>query len=157
MATTNSTPRSLVSLALPRPTAALLTYAAQIVKASTNNPLLPNPSPTIAALTQAIADLQAAEAAALSRQKGAVLARNDKRAALVQLPELFKAYVQSVADTNNDTVATVITTWILLPSSVQAKTSISGLVAGSTVMFRYRTVTKTGVSDWLAPLSFFVN
>jgi hypothetical protein len=67
MATTNSTPRSLVSLALPRPTPALLTYAAQIVKASTNNPSFPNLSPTIAALTQAIADLQAAEAAALSR------------------------------------------------------------------------------------------
>ncbi len=57
MATTRSTPRSLVSLALPKPTPALLTYAAQIVKASTNNPSLPNPSPTIAALTQAIADL----------------------------------------------------------------------------------------------------
>ena len=67
MATTNSTPRSLVSLSLPRPTPALLKYAAQIVKASTNNPSLPNPSPTIAAMTQAIADLQAAEAAALTR------------------------------------------------------------------------------------------
>jgi hypothetical protein len=28
---------------------------------------------------------------------------------------------------------------------------------GSTVMFRYRTITKTGVSDWVAPVSLLVN
>jgi len=43
-----------------------------------------------------------------------------------------------------------------MSSTVQAKTSLSGLTAATTVMFRYRTITKTGVSDWLAPLSFFV-
>jgi len=42
-------------------------------------------------------------------------------------------------------------------STVSAKTSLSGLAVGSTVMFRYRTVTKAGVSDWVAPVSFFVN
>jgi len=208
MQTTKSPPRSLVSLALPKTVSALITYAAQIVKASTNNPSFPNPSPTLAALTQAIADLQAAEAAALSRLKGAVQARNDKRLALVQLLELFKAYVQSVADANNETAPTVIKsaglavrkapvrkphvfavkqgatsgtvkistisagprsaydwqystdggkTWPLMSSTVQAKTSLSGLTAATTVMFRYRTITKTGVSDWVAPLSLLVS
>jgi hypothetical protein len=108
MKTTKSPPRSLVALALPRSVPALITYAAQIVEACTHNPSFPNPSPTLAVLTQAIADLQAAEAAALSRLKGAVQARDDKRSALVKLLELFKAYVQSVADANGETAPTVI-------------------------------------------------
>jgi hypothetical protein len=208
MAKTKAPIRSLVSLALPKAVPALITYAGQVVKACTGNPSFPTPSPALAAITQAIADLQAAEAAALSRQKGAVQARNDKRAALVKLLELFKAYVQSVADTNNETAPSVIKgaglairktpvrkphvfaikqgavsgsvkvttvsagqrssydweysidggkTWLPLPSTVSAKTSLSGLAVGSTVMFRYRTVTKAGVSDWVAPVSFFVN
>ncbi len=141
------------------------------MKASTNNPSLPNPSPTIAALTQAVADLQAAEAAALSRQKGAVEARNDKRTALVQLLELFKAYVQSVADASNEAAATVIKSaglavrktpfrkphvFTIKQGATSGTVKISTISAGP-VMFRYRTITKTGVSDWLTPLSFFVN
>src|SRR5579872_248452 len=202
MAKTKVPQRSLVSLALPKAVPALITYAGQVVKACTNNPAFPTPSPTLAALTQAIADLQAAEAAALSRQKGAVQARNDKRSALVKLLEQFKTYVQSIADTDGETAPTVIKsaglavrkapnrkphvfeikqgavsgsvkvstvsagqrsaydceystdgakTWLPLPSTVQAKTTLSGLAIGSTVMFRYRTITKAGVSDWVAP------
>lgn len=47
-------------------------------------------------------------------------------------------------------------TWLLLPSTMQAKTSVTGLAAGSTVQFRYRALTKTGEGDWSQPLSFLV-
>jgi hypothetical protein len=208
MTTIKAPHRSLIALALPGPVPALISYAEQIVTACTGNPTFPTPSPTLAVITQAINDLQAAEAAAISRQKGAVQARNDKRTALVKLLELFKAYVQTVADANNDTAPTVIKsaglavrktpvrkphtfeikqgttsgsvkistvsagprsaydwqystdggkTWLAMLSTVQAKTTLLGLTAGTTVMFRYRTITKTGVSDWVAPVSFFVN
>ena len=207
MTTSKTTHRSLVSLALPRAAAALITYAEQILKAMTGNPSFASPSPTLAAVTQAVDDLRAAEAAALSRMKGAVQARNDKRAALVRLLQLLKAYIQSVADGNAETAATVITgagvavkkapsrkprvfsategavsgavkiathsagprtayewqystdggkTWIDLPGTIKASTTVGSLAAGTTAMFRYRTLSKGGQSDWVAPISLLV-
>jgi hypothetical protein len=207
MATQKAPHRSIVSLALPKTVPALISYAEQVVKAVTNNPSFPNPSPTLAVITQAIDDLQAAEAAALSRFKGAVQARNDKRSALVKLLETLKTYIQNVADTNNETAPTVIKsaglavrksptrkphvftvqegsisgsvklstasvgarscylwqysadggkTWIDVPATIQAKTTLTGLPAGNTVQFRYRAITKTGQGDWSAPVSFLV-
>jgi hypothetical protein len=47
-------------------------------------------------------------------------------------------------------------TWIPLPSSLQAKTSITGLAQGSTVEVRYRAVTKAGVADWSQAVSLFI-
>ena len=48
-------------------------------------------------------------------------------------------------------------TWIEVPSTTQGKTTISGLPAGTTVQFRYRTVTpKGGQGDWSAAVSLFV-
>ena len=47
-------------------------------------------------------------------------------------------------------------TWLLMPSSLQAKTSITGLAVGSTAQFRYRITTKTGEGDWSQPISYFV-
>ena len=42
-------------------------------------------------------------------------------------------------------------TWQALPPTMQAKTAASGLQAGATYTFRYRSVTKTGPSDWSQP------
>jgi hypothetical protein len=40
-------------------------------------------------------------------------------------------------------------TWVEAPATMQAKTQIAGFVAGTTVQFRYRTVTaKAGQGDW---------
>jgi hypothetical protein len=39
-------------------------------------------------------------------------------------------------------------TWTMLPVTVQANTTVSGLTPGSTVLFRYRVSTKDGVGDW---------
>jgi hypothetical protein len=92
------TPHAVVSLKLPRRVADLITYAQAIVKAMTNNPSFPSPVPSLLALTAAIDDLQIAETSALSRVKGAVAVRNDKKAALVRLLQQLKGYVQTAAD-----------------------------------------------------------
>ncbi len=47
-------------------------------------------------------------------------------------------------------------TWIVAPPTLQAKTTVSGLQTGTTVQFRFRSVTKTGAADWSAPVSMLV-
>ena len=93
-----STPRSLVTLALPRSAPALIVYAQGIVTRMTGNPSFPNPAPTLAAVTVAIDALQTAETAALARTKGATALRDEKRKALLALLQQLRGYVQSVAD-----------------------------------------------------------
>jgi hypothetical protein len=39
-------------------------------------------------------------------------------------------------------------TWVSMPFTTKATTTIFGLVPGSTVHFRYRPVTKDGVGNW---------
>jgi len=48
-------------------------------------------------------------------------------------------------------------TWLAAPSTLQAKTTIPGLAPSSTVMFRYRAVTKHGEGDWSLPTSLMVH
>jgi len=205
--TTKSVKRSVAVLTLPKPVPSIITYAQRIVTAMTGNPAFVSPSPTLASVQTSIVALQAAEASALARTKGAVTARNDKKAALVASLQLLKGYVQSVADADPDNSAAAIQgagmavrktpvhkprvfnavqgavsgsvkiitasggrrvaydweysidggkTWLLLPSTLQAKTSVAGLAVGSTAQFRYRVTTKTGEGDWSQPLSYFV-
>jgi hypothetical protein len=47
-------------------------------------------------------------------------------------------------------------TWVPAPPSLQAKTVVTGLTAGTMVQFRYRAVTKTGAEDWSQPVSLLV-
>jgi hypothetical protein len=47
-------------------------------------------------------------------------------------------------------------TWIAMPPTLQSATSLSGLQAGTTVQFRYRSVTKIGASDWSPSVSLMV-
>jgi hypothetical protein len=108
MTTTKIAHRSLVSLSLPKAVPALVTYATGIVNAMTGNTWFPSPLPTLAAVMAAIQALQAAETAALARTKGAVLVRNEKRAALVVLLQEIRAYIQSIADANVDNAASII-------------------------------------------------
>jgi hypothetical protein len=46
--------RSFASLKLPDKVPALITYAHRIIKAMTGNPAFPSPTPTLAAVTEAI-------------------------------------------------------------------------------------------------------
>jgi hypothetical protein len=59
-------------------------------------------------------------------------------------------------DTILDGRSCVDTTWISLPSSLQAKTTISGLTPLTTVMVRHCAVTKAGPQDWSQPISAVV-
>jgi hypothetical protein len=47
-------------------------------------------------------------------------------------------------------------TWVLAPVTLQAKTTIAGLLPGTTVLFKSRTVTKAGEGDWSQPASLVV-
>jgi hypothetical protein len=102
------TPRTIATLNLPLKVGELINYAQAIAKALTNNPHITNPTPTIAALNTAIATLVADENAALTRVKGAIVQRNAAKKTLVQLLELLKANVQSIADGDPDNAPTII-------------------------------------------------
>jgi hypothetical protein len=47
-------------------------------------------------------------------------------------------------------------TWIAMPPTIQAKTTLDGLTPGSTVQFRYRAVTKAGAGDWSQPTAILM-
>ncbi len=47
-------------------------------------------------------------------------------------------------------------TWVILPTTVKASTTVEGLPRGSTVYFRYRVTTKDGEGDWSEPVSILV-
>jgi hypothetical protein len=44
-------------------------------------------------------------------------------------------------------------TWTLLPTTLQARTTVTGLAVGARYSFRYRVVTKSGVGDWTNPVA----
>jgi hypothetical protein len=47
-------------------------------------------------------------------------------------------------------------TWIEMPVTIQAKTTVTGLASGSTAQFRYKPVTKTGEGDCSQLVSLLV-
>jgi len=47
-------------------------------------------------------------------------------------------------------------TWNIAPPTLQAKTTMTGLTAGTSYSFRYRWVTKVGVADWSQPVTIIV-
>jgi hypothetical protein len=103
-----STHRSFVSLHLPGPVPALIPYAQSVVAAMTNNPHFPTPLPPLADVSAAIAALQSAETAALSRLKGTIVVRNDKKTALVTLMQELRNFVQKTADADQENGAAII-------------------------------------------------
>jgi hypothetical protein len=178
-----------------------------VLAAMTNNAYFPTPVPALAVVAAALTALQSAEAQALSRLKGAVVARNDKKAALVLLMQQLRGYIQTTADADPENSAAIIKssglpvkkvpvhpprvfsikpgavsgsvemvaasaarrasyvwgystdggkTWIEVGPTLQAKTTVTGLQAGTTVQFRYRAVIKTGAADWSQPISLLV-
>lgn len=48
------------------------------------------------------------------------------------------------------------TTWLSLPPTLMAKTSVAGLTPGVRMLFRFQSVTKAGISDWCQPVSIIV-
>ncbi len=199
MTTTLRPHRSIAVLLLPKTVPALVTYASSIVTAMTGNPSFPSTVPTLPTVTAAILALQSAESAVLARTKGMADVRNDKRAQLVTLLQQLRGFIQTVADADLETAATVIRsagiavkkvpvvrprtfvadqgavsgsaklvapsagrhasyewqystdggkTWLVAPTTIHARTSISGFTPGATVGFRFRSVTRAGEGDW---------
>ena len=199
--------RATVSLNMPAKVADFIAYGTGIVHAMTNNPAFPAPVPALSALSAAVSELQAAETLALTKAKGAVAARNDKRAVVVSLIQQLRGYAQAIADATPENGATIIQsggfavrkvparatrvftakegpvtgsakltaavaarrasyeweysldggkTWVGAPSSLQAKTTVTGLPVGTSVLFRYKTVTRTGEGDWSQGLALLV-
>ncbi len=103
-----SVQRSLVTLSLPRRVPAIITYVQAVLAAMTNNPNFPTPLPALSAVSAALTALQSAESQALSRMKGAVVVRNDKKAALVALLQALRAYIQTTADADPENSAAII-------------------------------------------------
>jgi len=108
MTQSKSIHRVLVSLNLPRPVPALIPYAQAVVVAMTNNAHFPTPLPALTDVSAAITAVQSAETAALSRLKGTIVVRNDKRAALVTLMQELRNYVQKTADADPENAAAII-------------------------------------------------
>jgi len=209
MTTTAKQPaRSIAALLLPKSTPALIALAKTVVQRMTGNAGVPNPTPTLAVVNQAITDLETAETAALARTKGAVATRNEKHVQLANMLHSLKASVQTAADANREAAPGLIEscgmtvkkanarqkqafaakqgpvsgsvkvtspsagrrasyewgmstnagqTWTVLPSTLQARTSVTGLTPGATVSFRVRPVTKAGEGDWSQPTAILVH
>jgi hypothetical protein len=86
----------------------LIQLAQAVLTGMTGNPVLPTPTPALTVLSAALGDLTNAENAALTRARGAVATRNEKRAILTSVLELLRGYVQGVADANPSTAAAII-------------------------------------------------
>ena len=109
MSTTKAASHPIVILKLPKTVPALITYTQNIVQAMTANPTtFGSPNPTLVMLTSSASDLASAEAAALSRVKGAVAIRNEKRTALVTMLNQEASYVQHTADANVENGVAII-------------------------------------------------
>jgi hypothetical protein len=200
--------RTNVTLRLPRPVGLFISLVKAMLVAMTGNKSFPSPTPSLSTVSTAVSDLETAQAAALTRVKGAVDTRNAKKAALALLVDQLASYVQTIADGDAENAAAIIQsagmgvrkalvraprifsvkqgsvsgsvkvvapsagrraaydwqystdggkTWIVGSVSTKASSSVTGLPAGATVAFRYRSTTpKAGESDWSQPLSFLV-
>ena len=88
---------SVVVLKLSTRVKNVITFAQNVVTALTNNPHFPNPTPPLATFQADVAALTTAEAAVLSRMKGAVETRNAKLATVRVDLGTLRMYVQGVA------------------------------------------------------------
>jgi hypothetical protein len=105
---TESMRRTQVALNLPDEVPALLSAVEVILQAMTENPSFPSPTPSLASVAVALAALRDAEVTSLTRTRGTVATRNEKRAALLSVLKRLKAYVQGVADDDPDHAAGII-------------------------------------------------
>jgi len=186
----------------------VVTYATHIVESMTNNPWFPSPRPPLASVRAAIDALARAQTATLSKTVGTAATRNARRRDLKSELDLLTGYVQSVADANRDSAATIIEsvgmsvkqrsgpqgrvfrasrgpvsgstilvapkagnrasyewaysldggeTWILLPVTNSATTTVTGLKPGARVLFRYRFSVKNVWNDWCDPVILIVD
>jgi len=103
------------------------------------NPSFTNPRPSLAAVASALAELDDAQSASLSRTRGTRELRDAKQEALVALFRTLRGYVQSVADGDPDHAASIIesASMSVKRPAVQTKPPFAvkpGRVSGSVVL-----------------------
>jgi hypothetical protein len=104
----NGTRIPRLALNLPRAIALLIVFVQHVVQAMTNNPWFTSLTALLAQTAADLAALQAAQATAMTRAKGAAEARNDKRKVVVDDLMLLKSGVQTVVNQNPGQAATII-------------------------------------------------
>ena len=103
-----ATHRILVALHLPGPIGLLISFVRAVLLAMTGNPRFPSPTPPLATVAAAASDLETAQGQVKLRVNGAVATRAAKRAALVQLIETLRMFVQGIADADPANAAAII-------------------------------------------------
>ena len=150
--TTNHTHRSLAVLALPKRIDILISYATGVVMAMTSNPVFPSPSPALATVMAAIADLMAAETEAVARGPGAAATRDAKKAVLVTLLRSLRLHVQLVAYANGqDAPAIIQAAGMAVKETAVLRTRSFGAFAGAvpgTVKLVARSASYRASYDW---------
>ena len=207
-----SLPKYPIALNLPKIVALLILLGRHIVQAmglsswfAAPNPL---PNPTLATVTSHLDALEAAEATALSRAKGAAAARNVAKKQVTDDLAALKAYVSMIVALNIASALAIIeaagmtskrytapqkamlaavmgavplqvvlrakaagkgavygweysinagTTWIAMPMTNVAHTTLSGATQGTTYLFRYCFTLKNVTSAWSQTISLFVH
>jgi hypothetical protein len=199
--------RTTAVLKMPPRKAAVTAAATSILNALTNNTAFPSPTPPLATVSADLAAYEAAEAAVVTRVKGAAVTRNAKFAVLHADLQHLMAYVQQVADANPANAQSIIEsagfsirktashpksavtikpgqvsgsakivakaasrrasyewqystdqkTWTNAPSTLQAKTAITGLTSGTVYYFRVRPVTKEGEGPFSQTVQLLVS
>jgi hypothetical protein len=104
-----STKRNPIALMLPKVVALLIIFARHVVDMMTKNvAIFANPTLALSLVAQHIDDLNAAEVLAQTKAKGAVQARDDKKAVVVDDLFVLKTYVQSLCRLNQAIALTII-------------------------------------------------
>jgi len=186
----------------------IVTQATHVVESMKNNAWFPAPRPPLATVQSAIDDLAEAQTATLSKTVGTIATRDARRRDLKSELDHLTAYVQTVANANRESAATIIesagmsvkersgprgrifgasagrvsgsivlvapkagnrgsyewaysvddgVTWILLPVTNSATTTVTGLKPGARVLFRYRFSVKNVWNDWCDPVILIVD
>jgi hypothetical protein len=206
IASTTRTARSRAALKRPKNVDAFINFAEDVVARLTDDTTFPAPTPTLASVSAAIAELKVAQATALTRTRGAAVVLDRKRNVLVSVLHGLRIYVQGIADEDTGRSRAVIEragmaiaktvvrpprvfaalagaipgtvklvapsaghrarydwqystdaeTWNDLASTLRADTLVSGPPPGAELQLRYRSVLKTGETDWSAPIAFTV-
>ncbi|HEY8039544.1 MAG TPA: fibronectin type III domain-containing protein [Polyangiaceae bacterium] len=101
--------RAFVVTGWPTSIPALVMRVRAVIVASTGNPFLPEPRPSLAKLRAAVSALERAETATATRAQGTKALRDAAHTALLDALRIFKAYVQERADANPEQAETIIT------------------------------------------------
>jgi hypothetical protein len=163
---TESMHRTLVVTKLPKSVPTLLGLVRVFLTAMEGNPYFPAPTPGLDAVALVLAELDEAQTAMLSRTRGTREVRDAKRAALVVLLRGLRGYVQSVADRDPDSAASIIESagmnvkrpavqtkppFAVKPGRVSGSVQLVARAAGDRVFYEWQWSTDGGVTWHDAP------